>query len=125
MRGLIAMAGLVFVVGCGAVADSPEDVRSIAGGLGTIAGEAAGDRDKGAALGKATGEVAYGTAKLSKQLELSRVKTIFYYDGNYMEIVPTGKPSDNCVSVELFHYNLKGELVKREQAMECFMTKGK
>jgi len=119
MRGIMAIAGLMFVVGCGAIADSPQAVGSLAGGVGTLAGEAAGNPYKGAYLGKAAGDVAYGVSNLSKQSELSRTRVIYYPDGSYIEIVPTGKRLEQCVFVELSYYNLKGELLKKEQAQEC------
>jgi len=94
-------------------------VGSLAGGVGTLAGEAAGNPYKGAYLGKAAGDVAYGVSNLSKQSELSRTRVIYYPDGSYIEIVPTGKRLEQCVFVELSYYNLKGELLKKEQAQEC------
>ncbi len=125
MRGIIAIAGLMFVVGCGAVVDNPQAVSNLAGGVGTLAGEVAGNPYKGAYLGGAVGNVVHGVSGLAKQSEISRVKAIYYPDGSYIEIVPTGKHIDNCVFVELSHYNPKGELVKKEQARECITTKRK
>ncbi|MEM0326154.1 MAG: hypothetical protein QW733_03905 [Desulfurococcaceae archaeon] len=126
MRGIIAIAGMMFIVGCGAIADNPQAVSKLAGGAGTLAGEAAyGNPHKGAYLGRAAGDVAYGVDKLSQQAEMSRTRVIYYSDRSYMEIVPTGKHVDNCAFVELSHYNPKGELVKKEQARECITTKRK
>jgi len=119
MRGIIAIAGLMFVVGCGAIADNPRAVNSLAGGTGTLVGEAAGDSRKGTHLGKAAGEAVHGASSLLKQAELSKTRVISYPDGSYIEIVPTGKRLEQCIFVELFHYNLKGELLKKEQAQEC------